>query len=909
MSKLSIDYSNLSEEDPIEELHLTNRSFNALKRASIRTVGGVSHLVDLDRLKTISGLGRKSIIEIEAKLAQVKGLDGAGVEPKIDSVSDQDYPYLSPEEPIKRLNLSRRSSNALRRVHIRTVGEVLQLAESGRLRTIRGLGMKGILEIKENLSLVKILKASDIGTDTHVTPERNNASFSQEDPIEKLDLSERSYNALTRAGVQTVGEVLQLVDTGKLITIPALGKKSISEIKGELAQVKFSEELGIEAHTDTTLNQNYILLSRRDSIEALNLTAHSFSALVRADIRTVEDLLQFVEFGNLQTVREIGIQCILEIANILPLMKFQDNPEVASWAPSDVWRLLVAKILRDSEVESIARRDEIPKRVVEWQLQLVSTQLSRGMLHEDAEIAGKSIRQWCEATETTEGNETYRVLSTILSGSINICEEIEHFPNYLPGQNAMTILRFRYGLESKTLEQTGAELGITRERVRQLENEIKNKIISINNLKSRPALLRMQSALLIARDLGLDITYENWTQKIRASGLVGDWTSQDFVNTDAIEILIAIFKLATECKVPWLRIPENLQYAMQLAVSGTPDIPAKIPHVRDTLPVKVRRLINRHAKFSGCVYNRWLSQEIGIELEEVRDILHSLGYRVVAEGWFAPNPSQVSYHEVFHRCMRKMLQYCGQLSIDDICAGIRHGVSRSGFSEPTYLTNKEIVQPRSRFPVPPPDVMAEILNIYGYQCQNELYYLDSGITEKLSSGETIIINCLKEIGPVLHHSELALAFAENDLSLPTLQATVNDSPLFDETNSGLYKLRGAKVTSHDIERAKSAEEPQSLRPEIEYDVSGNIIVSLTLKTIALASGKIFCVQFPNLNGNWPCSVNGEEAEELHATENEFRHLRNSFELLDCKPGDRLKFTFNMWERTVVIEKAGSDAEF
>ena len=64
------------------------------------------------------------------------------------------------------------------------------------------------------------------------------------------------------------------------------------------------------------------------------------------------------------------------------------------------------------------------------------------------------------------------------------------------------------------------------------------------------------------------------------------------------------------------------------------------------------------------------------------------------------------------------------------------------------------------FPVPPPDVMTEILRIYGYLCQDELYYWDGEIDEKLSTGETIITNCLKEIGPVVHHSELALAFTE-----------------------------------------------------------------------------------------------------------------------------------------------------
>ena len=56
--------------------------------------------------------------------------------------------------------------------------------------------------------------------------------------------------------------------------------------------------------------------------------------------------------------------------------------------------------------------------------------------------------------------------------------------------------------------------------------------------------------------------------------------------------------------------------------------------------------------------------------------------------------------------------------------------------------------------MPPPDVMAEILRIDGYQCDDELYYWDGAYDENLSKGETIIMNCLEQIGPVLHHSEL-----------------------------------------------------------------------------------------------------------------------------------------------------------
>ena len=171
------------------------------------------------------------------------------------------------------------------------------------------------------------------------------------------------------------------------------------------------------------------------------------------------------------------------------------------------------------------------------------------------------------------------------------------------------------------------------------------------------------------------------------------------------------------------------------------------------------------------------------------------------------------------------------------------------------------------------------------------------------------MNCLEQIGPVLHHSELAHAFIESELSFPTLHASLNSSPLFDKIELGLYKLRGDVVTYQDIERAKAAGEKQPLRPEVEYDTAGNIIVSVTLSAIAVGSGTILCERFPDLSGaSWEYYINGERAGELNAVENEFRRLKKPFELLDCQPGERLKFVFNTWERTVTIEKEGMDAK-
>ena len=171
------------------------------------------------------------------------------------------------------------------------------------------------------------------------------------------------------------------------------------------------------------------------------------------------------------------------------------------------------------------------------------------------------------------------------------------------------------------------------------------------------------------------------------------------------------------------------------------------------------------------------------------------------------------------------------------------------------------------------------------------------------------MNCLEQIGPVLRYSELMYAFIESELSVLSLPVTLQRTPLFHTIELGLYKLRGKKVTYQDIERAKAAGKPQSLRPEIEYDTEGNIIVRVTLSAIAVGSGTILCERFPDLSGaDWECYVNGKKMRELSAVENEFRRLKKPFELLNCQSGERVKFTFNTWDRRVTIEKEKGNAQ-
>ncbi len=55
-------------------------------------------------------------------------------------------------------------------------------------------------------------------------------------PIETLDLGVRSYNALKRVGITTIGEVLEMLNRGPdaMLAIRNFGEKSVDELVQQL---------------------------------------------------------------------------------------------------------------------------------------------------------------------------------------------------------------------------------------------------------------------------------------------------------------------------------------------------------------------------------------------------------------------------------------------------------------------------------------------------------------------------------------------------------------------------------------------------------------------------------------------------------------------------------------------------
>jgi hypothetical protein len=539
----------------------------------------------------------------------------------------------------------------------------------------------------------------------------------------------------------------------------------------------------------------------------------------------------------------------------------------------------------------------VPAEITGWQADHIERQICAGLLHDQAKTGHRSISEWLVIVKGLDRREAFETMTGIIGSSFNVCDELEFLLDSIERDDEVAVLLSRYGYQAQTLEETGAQIGVTRERVRQLGQKLERHIgrqvkLALEKqpreLANMPSLLRMQSALLVARDLGSEMTYADWKRRIVSSGLVGSWTSRRYRTIDPVEAMIAVCNLLADLRLNGLTIPTNLGYAIKLAAAGSPETRAKIARIRRTLPRRIAKVIARHTKFCGAVHTRWLSQEIDKSLPQTADILRALEYERVFDHWFVPrvgdNDDEVTRPDVLHRVLMEMFQYCGRLSTDDICCGLRLAVSRA------------------RFPVPPPEVMEEILALYGYQHEDGLWYCDEQMDQRLSRGERVIKQCIEQHGPVVHHSELAQAFVDSELSFPSLHATLRRSPIFDRIDRGLYKLRGQPVSRQDIERAESCSERVSVDPRVEYDKRGNITVTANLSVIAVGTGVLASEQFPNLSGEWDCFVKHQSFGKLQANGSEFRGLRESFEHLGCQAEGRVKLVFDVWSRTVEVEK-------
>ena len=617
-----------------------------------------------------------------------------------------------------------------------------------------------------------------------------------------------------------------------------------------------------------------IVYAEDDTLDVLGLTVRVHNALRRSGVHTIGELLEVHNADKLLEIRNMGERGVAQIeeklANIT-LISPQRHEKAGFSAASNI-----------PIIDLIPR---VPiQEVVKWQQALLIKQMRAGLLHPNLVIQNETLGELVQASIFAA--DLYDRLLKILASSISVSDELE-FLLSLVQPRELDILRRRYGFQKQTLETVGIALSITRERVRQLEKQGLSRFES--TIASVP-LIRIRSAILFAGDSGMDISFEDWSQRLLRTGLLGDWTDEKFFDFDQIELMLAVCKLTSDSDTA-IEFPKCLDYILRLHGQGKSSTPAKVLHLTGKVSSEERRLVRRHLQHSGAVSLEWIVQheDMPYAQTDMRAILEAHDFFEVGNSWYMSYdymPASLGKGHVFHKSLFKMFQYCGPLEIRDIHFGIEHALVRTDF------------------PFPPPDALKTILKKYGYLSEGDLWYWDGEISEELNTGEAIILETIRKNKGVAHHFELARAIIDSSLSFASLHATLRGSPLFDNFEKGLYKLRGSRPSYDAVERARLAKERTPVNLQVEYDTHGNIIIEANLGILVIGSGTLMSDKLPNLEGEWEYKSDNGKTRKITVTENEIRGLSTAIRYLDCKVGDRIQLIFNAWDRTVAIDKKG-----
>lgn len=235
----------------IDELNLSTRSYNCLRRSGLHTVAQVAVLSD-EELLAIHQLGQKALADIREKLAAYLAEhplpDEAEERPPkpatqaAESLLPQVPSPPADPTPLGVLGLSARPYNALMGDGITTIGQLAAMSRE-QIREVRNVGEKSLAEIEEKLTAY--LSEHPLPDEAEKGPSEPEAQaveplLSQPlspppdpTPLGVLGLSARPYNALKRAGITTIGQ-LAAISRKQIWEVRNVGEKALAEIESKL---------------------------------------------------------------------------------------------------------------------------------------------------------------------------------------------------------------------------------------------------------------------------------------------------------------------------------------------------------------------------------------------------------------------------------------------------------------------------------------------------------------------------------------------------------------------------------------------------------------------------------------------------------------------------------------------------
>jgi DNA-directed RNA polymerase alpha subunit len=439
-------------------------------------------------------------------------------------------------------------------------------------------------------------------------------------PIDVLGLSVRPYNALRRAGFETVGQMAQMSQE-QIEDIHNIGSKSADEIQGQLEEYLSAHSL-LEQLSSFCPPPEELMSRSADlfgiSIDELDLSERARQALLREDIMTIGWVAYAMRkrlISDRALVRAVRFEIEDKLDNYLDacgLLNLDDSESSQPLVEQSLLGKAVQAPLDDISVERLALTRRQASRLQQLDIESIG-ELARqsveavsvksdfpSTVERDVESIQKQLHLYLEwlaeqdediwSAEVTE-QDISPIYHLLLAGTS--LEEMSNRWLSILSKRECQVLQWRYGYDGEplTLAEMGNQLDISRERVRQLQAQ-SLRTLSSNWLDSPLRFLIAPLRHVLVEEGGL-MRKNDIERTIADLAQVGDtdieWISQLILHTvDAFEeVTDSLWGISD---YPLHLIPKiNRGMAGILGLAGVPRSSTRV--VRD---FKVTRLYQDH---------------------------------------------------------------------------------------------------------------------------------------------------------------------------------------------------------------------------------------------------------------------------------------------------------------------------
>ena len=625
------------------------------------------------------------------------------------------------------------------------------------------------------------------------------------------------------------------------------------------------------------------------SVEHLNLSARVFHALQRNGIFVIGDLKRYYAFKHMYQSHLIGKKSLAEITAALNAL--QTDLGLQNILKKADGRSVVREEEKQDEQKQNDSTQDFPIDILDIPISIKRTLNKNGIktvnqlrnipdtILAKMRLAG-SVRL-TEIRNSLEKNISYRreLLATesVINESVvdlKMCitwaEIVEGYFRKEKDSYSYILIK-RFGLAPKTLEEIALDLGVTRERIRQIQEVVAVRYLKHARLSGAIELLEKIEEIFSTH--GEELSLPSFEGILIQEGFLGKFSEPlakgHIKNLDLLETLVC-----------WLHLLSDKRYSLQpmefsidisnLVRSGRMSIKDRATLL--SISSKARRQIKRKVLFTGGITIKEATKILSVDERVAVFILESLNLKKVDKEWFSFNnldDDKDNSKIPLRIAGLKMLAIIPELEIGVFHEGLRKHSSR-------FYSN-----------IAPVHVVSHVLPMLGFNINGARVSTRLPTKGVLSQSENTLISAISKNQGVASFLEIAEEFFLQRLSLPAVSVTLKRSPIAEKADEGLYNLRGMGITWQQVEDAKKRQKRFSQDSEVTYGLDGVVRMKLTVSSYAFLTGVVGSYGIRELSGSWPVIHDGESFGEAKIDDVYLWGLAKLFKKLDIKMGERI----------------------